>query len=88
MLSVRYERTSVQLSQTLELLLNHESLILHEPDVVRRAIATSRVKPSIGLADLLMLEHARQYGHGPMATFDRSFAKVDGALRLGRPRAD
>lgn len=86
-LSVRYERTDNQLADTLELLLDHESLVLQDAEVVRRAIASVRLTPSVGLADLLILEHARQHGHGPMATFDRRFAKIDGAFRLGRSQS-
>lgn len=81
-LSVRYERSASQLARTLDLLLDHESLVLQDAEVVRRASEALRAKPSVGLADLLILEHARQHGHTPMATFDRGFAKVDGTIRL------
>ena len=79
---VRYERSASQLARTLDLLLDHESLVLQDAEVVRRASEALRAKPSVGLADLLILEHARQHGHTPMATFDRGFAKVDGTIRL------
>ena len=47
-----------------------------------REIRQLIVDKEVELADLLILEHARQHGHTPMATFDRGFAKVDGTIRL------
>lgn len=85
-LSVRYERSGAQLARTVELLLDHETLVIHEPEVVKRAVARFREKPSIGLADLLILELASQHGHGPMGTFDRGFAKLEGTVKLERAR--
>ena len=85
-LTVRYERSSAQLARTLELLLDHETLVIHEPEVVKRAVGRFRAKPSIGLADLLILELASQHGHGPMGTFDRGLAKLEGTVKLERVR--
>jgi predicted nucleic-acid-binding protein len=85
-LTVRYERSGAQLAGTLDLLLDHESLVLQEPEVVKRAVERFRRNRSAGLADLLILELASQHGHAPMATFDRDFAKHDGTVRLERAR--
>jgi predicted nucleic-acid-binding protein len=86
-LSVSYRRTPQQLARTLEVLLDHESLVLQDAEVVRRVIALAKRSTSVGLGDLLILEVARQHGHSPLATFDRAFAKLDGTLRLDRPVA-
>ncbi len=83
-LTVSYRRTPQQLTRTFEVLLDHESLVLQEPEVVRRVVTLSRQSASVGLGDLLILEVARQHGHSPLATFDRAFAKLDGALRLNK----
>lgn len=83
-LTVSYRRTPQQLTRTFEVLLDHESLVLQEPEVVRRVVTHSRQSASVGLGDLLILEVARQHGHSPLATFDRAFAKLDGALRLDK----
>ncbi|MEY3977067.1 MAG: hypothetical protein RLZZ33_2122 [Pseudomonadota bacterium] len=83
-LTVSYRRTPQQLTRTFEVLLDHESLVLQEPEVVRRVVTLSRQSASVGLGDLLILEVARQHGHSPLATFDRAFAKLDGALRLDK----
>jgi predicted nucleic-acid-binding protein len=83
-LTVSYRRTPQQLTRTFEVLLDHESLVLQEPEVVRRVVTLSRQSASVGLGDLLILEVARQHGHSLLATFDRAFAKLDGALRLDK----
>ena len=83
-LTVSYRRTPQQLTRTFEVLVDHESLVLQETEVVRRVVTLSRQSASVGLGDLLILEVARQHGHSPLATFDRAFAKLDGALRLDK----
>ena len=77
-----YERTPKQLVAALELLLAHESLVLHDADVVSAALAQFRAKPTLGFSDCLVLEIARKAGHLPLATFDKSLARVSGAQRL------
>jgi predicted nucleic-acid-binding protein len=66
-------------ARAVELLLNHRDLTVQEPDVVVRALARFRERPSIGFSDCLVLEVARKAGHGPLGTFDRNLAKLDGA---------
>lgn len=77
-----YERTPKQLVAALELLLTHESLVLQDADVVSAALAQFRAKPTLGFSDCLVLEIARKAGHLPLATFDKSLARVSGAQRL------
>lgn len=77
-----YERTPKQLVAALELLLAHESLVLQDADVVSAALAQFRAKPTLGFSDCLVLEIARKAGHLPLATFDKSLARVSGAQRL------
>lgn len=77
-----HERTTAQLAAAVEMLLNHEHLAIQDPDVVARALAGFRARPTLGFSDCLVLEIARKAGHLPLGTFDRGLAKLDGALRL------
>ena len=65
-----------------ELLLQHRSLTLQDPDVVSAALEHFRRKRSLGFSDCLVLEIARKAGHLPLGTFDRNLAKLDGAERV------
>lgn len=77
-----HERTPAQLAAAVEMLLNHEQLAIQDPDVVTRALAEFRARPALGFSDCLVLEIARKAGHGPLGTFDRGLAKLDGVQRL------
>jgi len=77
-----YERTSAQLAKAADLLLDHESLTLQDPDVVASALKIFRARPSLGFSDCLLLEIARKAGHLPLGTFDRNLARVEGARRV------
>ncbi len=69
-------------AKAIEMLLNHRELSLQDPDVVERALAHFRKRPSLGFSDCLVLEAARKAGHGPLGTFDRDLARVDGVELL------
>ena len=77
-----YTRTSKQLIAALDLLLKHESLVLQDADVVAGALAHFRARPALGFSDCLVLEIARKAGHLPLATFDKSSARLAGAQKL------
>lgn len=77
-----YARKAKQLIAALELLLAHESLVLHDADVVANAVALFRSRPALGFSDCLVLEISRKAGHLPLATFDKALAKVAGAQKL------
>jgi predicted nucleic-acid-binding protein len=81
-LSAIYELGAAKLATAVEMLLNHESLSLQEPDVVRAALEVFRGRPSLGFSDCLVLEVARAAGHLPLGTFDRSLGKLAGTQRL------
>ena len=74
-----YERTPPQLANAVELLRDHESLVLQDADVVAASLARFRARPALGFSDCLVLETARKAGHLPLGTFDRALARVDGA---------
>jgi len=71
-----------QLVAAIEILLDHEVLVLQEPDVVAAALAIFREHPKVGFSDCLVLEIARKAGHVPLGTFDRALAKQPGAERI------
>jgi predicted nucleic-acid-binding protein len=77
-----YERTPTQVAAAVEHLLDHDTLSVQEPDVVRAALSQFREKPRLGFSDCLMLEVARKAGHTPLGTFDRGLGVLEGAQRL------
>lgn len=77
-----YDVTSMQLMAALEMLLQHESLVIQDADVVSSALGLFKENPSLGFSDCLVLEVARKAGHLPLGTFDKQLGKVDGAHRL------
>jgi predicted nucleic-acid-binding protein len=77
-----HERTPAQLAAAVDMLLNHANLAMQDPEVVGRALAGFRARPSLGFSDCMVLEIARKAGHLPLGTFDRGLAKLEGAQRL------
>jgi len=77
-----YGLDAARLATAVDMLLNHRSLALQEPEVVTAALGRFRHKPAVGFSDCLVLEVARKSGHLPLGTFDRDLAKIDGAHRL------
>ncbi len=81
-LSSVYARTVPQIADAIALLLEHEALVLQDPDVVALALAQLRQKSAIGFSDCLILEIARKAGHLPLGSFDRSLGRLEGAQTL------
>lgn len=77
-----YGRTTLQLVETIEVLIAHEHLRLEEPNVVEVALAAFKNRPAIGFSDYLIFEIARKAGHTPLGTFDRNLAKLDGVEKI------
>jgi predicted nucleic acid-binding protein len=81
-LTAVYDRDAAEIGAAVEQLLNHQSLILQDREVVAAALETFRSRPALGFTDCLLLEVARKAGHLPLGTFDRNLAKVDGVERM------
>lgn len=81
-LAAVYERKAAGLVTAIEMLLNHEHLVLQDADAVAAALDLFRSRPSLGFSDCLMLQLARKAGHLPLGTFDRGFGKVEGAQKV------
>ena len=77
-----FDLTSMEIARAIEMLLNHESIVLQESEVVSAALALLRKKPSLGFSDCLLLEIARKSGNLPLGTFDRNLGKIAGAVSL------
>ena len=81
-LAAVYNRRPPEIARAIEMLLDHGTLALQEPEVVSAALEQFRDKPSLGFSDCLMIESARKAGHLPFGTFDRDLGKLPGARRL------
>jgi len=81
-LATVYELSAKDLARAIEMLLNHQDLVLQDAETVAGALELFRSKPALGFSDCLILQLARKAGHLPLGTFDRKLSKVDGAQRL------
>ena len=81
-LSEVYGRDAAGIATAVDMLLNHTTLAVQDPDVASAALAHFRKRPSVGFSDCLLLEIARKAGHLPLGTFDRDLAKLPDVERL------
>jgi predicted nucleic-acid-binding protein len=77
-----YRKDSKEVLKAVEMLLEHQWLVLQDAEAVAGALDLSRARPSLGFTDCLLLELARKNGHLPLGTFDKNLANADGAERL------
>jgi predicted nucleic-acid-binding protein len=77
-----YDRGRSEIAAAIDTLLDHESLVLQEADVVQKALGLFRKARSVGFSDYLVLETARKAGHLPLGTFDKALSALDGAERI------
>jgi predicted nucleic-acid-binding protein len=77
-----YDRGSEEIATAVEMLLNHQHLVLQDSEVVAAAVERFRRRPALGFSDCLVLEVARNAGHLPLGTFDRDLGKLDGVEKL------
>jgi len=71
-----YKVGRVPIARLVELLLDHESLVLEAPALVRVALSEFRGSKNVGFSDCLVLASARAQGHLPVGTFDKRLAKL------------
>jgi len=81
-LATVYHRDAAQIARAVDMLLDHQTLTLQEPEAVAAALRTFRRRSALGFSDCLHVELARSAGHLPLGTFDRSLARIDSAVRL------
>lgn len=77
-----YDHPPADIAKSIQMLLDHQELVLQDPDVVAEALAVFKERPRLGFSDCLLVEIARRAGHLPLGTFDRNLSKVDGTQRL------
>ena len=82
MLTSVYDRSSKDLAPAIARLLDHEHLVIQDPDVDKEADARFRKRPSLAFSDCLIVEIARKAGHMALGTFDRDLARIEGAERI------
>jgi len=73
-----YELDKKAIARVVELLLEHESLVLEAPGIVADALALYVDAGRVGFSDCLILASARANGHTPLGTFDKRLAKLQG----------
>jgi predicted nucleic-acid-binding protein len=81
-LSSVYELGPREIASAIEMLLDHQELVVQDPDAVAAALVHYRSRPSLSFSDCLVLEIARKAGHLPLGTFDRGLGKLHGAEKL------
>ncbi len=81
-LAAVYQRNAAGIATAVDMLLNHEQLVIQDADAVAAALDLFRSRPSLGFSDCLMLQIARKAGHLPLGTFDRGLGRIDGAQKL------
>ena len=77
-----FERTPPQIASALGMLLQHNSLVVQDADVVAAALTHYQKRPALGFSDCLILEIARKAGHLPLGTFDRDLSKLPETEKL------
>lgn len=74
-----YDLNSDRIITVVQMLLEHDQLVLQDGNVVEAALNAFRRRPAVGFSDCLIVEIARKAGHHPVGTFDRSMSRLDGA---------
>lgn len=77
-----YDRNPAELAVSIRMLLDHEHIVLQDPEVIEAALDSFRERPSLGFSDCLLLEIARKAGHLPLGTFDRGLSGLAGSEKL------
>lgn len=87
-LSSVYDRGREAIAVAIEMLLNHQHVTMPDGDAVSAAVVQFRRRPAVGFSNCLMVEVARKAGHGPLGTFDRDLARVDGSEQSRKASID
>ena len=78
-LTTVYGLDAEAIATAVQMLLNHDRIVLEEPEVIAKALQHFRRRPALGFSDCLLFEIARQAGHLPLGTFDRALGRLPGA---------
>ena len=75
-----YSMTASAQAAAIDLITNHEKVVVEDPALITAAVERLRTAPMLSFSDCLILEGARRLGHLPLGTFDRRLAKQPGAV--------
>ena len=81
-LESNYEFDDRQLADAIEMMLDHNELVIENCETVQSALELYRANPALGFTDCLMVQLARDAGHLPLGTFDRKLARIDGVHKI------
>lgn len=81
-LATVYAMDAGRIATTVEMLLEHDRLVLQDADVVQAALENFRRGRAVGFTDCLIIEVARKAGHLPVGTFDKRMSRLKGASGL------
>jgi len=81
-LDVVYRVKPEQIATGIEMLLDHQQLVVQDAETVKTAVAQYRKHPRLGFSDCLILAVAHRAGHTPLGTFDRGLSKLPGTQKL------
>jgi predicted nucleic-acid-binding protein len=70
------------LASAVQMVLDNDRLSIENHDSVAAALGAYAKQTGVSFADCLILEAARRAGHLPLGTFDRRFARLDGAQEI------
>lgn len=77
-----YARPPASLARSIQMLLEHDTLVIQDADVVEAALAHFVARPALGFSDCLVLEVARKAGHKPLGSFDKGLTKLPDTQKL------
>lgn len=77
-----YARPPASLARSIEMLLEHDTLVLQDSETVEAALAHFVARPALGFSDCLVLEVARRAGHKPLGSFDKALTKLPDTQKL------
>lgn len=77
-----YKLPAASLAASIRMLLEHDTLVLQDADVVDAALAHFVARPALGFSDCLVLEIARKAGHKPLGSFDKALSRLPDTQKL------
>lgn len=81
-LKTYYNRGRDEVANIVDVLLNHDSLVLQDALAATEALGAFRKQKRVSFSDCLILEVARSAGHSPLCTFDHDLSKLAGVEGL------
>lgn len=81
-LKTYFGRGRGEIADIVQVLLNHDTIVLQDPDAVAEALAAFQKQKGVSFSDCLILAVACKAGHTPLCTFDRGLAIIAGVERL------